>query len=170
MASEIKTDYYSDLVSNAVQAKQNMISNGNELDRDAFLNLLVAEMSNQDPLNPMQDSEFIAQLAQFSALEQMENMNTSTIQSRGMSLIGQNIVASAGDGTGQYIRGTVDSVIYNAGKTYLNIDGTIVSIDNIKEVTGAAVQSDDNNNDETAGDEKTEDKKVEAAEETVLSE
>lgn len=47
----------------------------NDLDKDAFLRLLTTQLSHQDPLNPMEDREFIAQLAQFSALEQMQNLN-----------------------------------------------------------------------------------------------
>ncbi|SFH50234.1 flagellar basal-body rod modification protein FlgD [Tindallia magadiensis] len=47
------------------------------LDKDAFLKLLTTQLSNQDPLNPMEDREFIAQMAQFSSLEQMQNMNES---------------------------------------------------------------------------------------------
>ena len=47
----------------------------NDLDKDAFLRLLTTQLANQDPLNPMEDREFIAQLAQFSSLEQMTAMN-----------------------------------------------------------------------------------------------
>lgn len=47
------------------------------LGRDAFLQLLVTQMQNQDPLEPVDNSEMVAQLAQFSALEQMTNLNTS---------------------------------------------------------------------------------------------
>lgn len=45
------------------------------LGRDAFLNLLVTQLQNQDPTQPQADGEFLAQLAQFSTLEQMQKMN-----------------------------------------------------------------------------------------------
>lgn len=51
----------------------------NDLDKDAFLRLLTTQLSNQDPLNPIEDREFIAQLAQFSSLEQMQNLNKSVV-------------------------------------------------------------------------------------------
>src|SRR5262245_52801419 len=47
------------------------------LGRDQFLNLLVTQMRNQNPLDPINDAEFIAQLAQFSTLEGVEKLNTS---------------------------------------------------------------------------------------------
>ena len=50
---------------------------GSTLDRDSFMLLLVTQFKYQDPLNPMDDKEFIAQMAQFSSLEQLMNLNDS---------------------------------------------------------------------------------------------
>ena len=50
----------------------------NSLDKDAFLNLLVTQLRYQNPLQPMEDKEFIAQMAQFSSLEQAQNTNRVT--------------------------------------------------------------------------------------------
>ena len=58
------------------------------LGMDAFLTMLVAQLQNQDPLNPMEGSDFSAQLAQFSQLEQLINLN-GTMESLGTSF-GQN--------------------------------------------------------------------------------
>ena len=49
----------------------------NDLDKNAFLKLLITQLENQDPLDPQENSEFVAQMAQFSSLEQMTNMNDS---------------------------------------------------------------------------------------------
>jgi flagellar basal-body rod modification protein FlgD len=74
-----------------------------ELDRDAFLQLLISQLENQDPLSPMQDHEFVAQLATFSSLEQLETMNAnlqasllvdqSVNNSLATSLIGKEVLA-----------------------------------------------------------------------------
>lgn len=51
--------------------------NSKELDKNAFLELMVAQLNNQDPLNPQENGEFIAQLAQFSSVEGIENLNNT---------------------------------------------------------------------------------------------
>jgi flagellar basal-body rod modification protein FlgD len=102
---------------------------GGALDKNAFLKLLVQEMTNQDPLKPADNTQFVAQLAQFSTLEQMQNMNTGMVnlqaafqegQARG--LLGVPIVAVKSD-TGEQVSGTVDQVILG---TTTGSDGSLV--------------------------------------------
>jgi flagellar basal-body rod modification protein FlgD len=82
------------------------------LDKDDFLKILVAQLTHQDPTQPMEDREFIAQMAQFSSLEQMQNLNKEfsrvanlVATSQAMNLIGKTVdVAVQGkDGNGEEI-------------------------------------------------------------------
>lgn len=84
---KITTDYSSQaLTSGAREVKS-------DLGKDDFLQLLVAQMRYQDPLKPMENKEFIAQLAQFSALEQMMNVGLSSNLTYGMSMLGKQVFA-----------------------------------------------------------------------------
>lgn len=71
MTDSITKDYYLPAASNV---KYTTEKDNGALGKDAFLKLLVTQLQNQDPTSPMDDKEFIAQMAQFSSLEQMQNM------------------------------------------------------------------------------------------------
>lgn len=58
-------------------ANQTRSTPGSNLGKEEFLKILLAQLQNQDPLNPMEDKEFISQMANFSSLEQMMNMTKS---------------------------------------------------------------------------------------------
>jgi flagellar basal-body rod modification protein FlgD len=85
-----------------------------DLGKDEFLKILITQLTNQDPTEPMQDREFIAQMAQFSTLEQMTNMSSQferlggLLQSgQAVSLLGKDVEISLGQTT---INGLVEEV------------------------------------------------------------
>ena len=108
-----------------------------ELGKNEFLKILITQLQNQDPLKPMEDKDFIAQMAQFSALEQMQNLNQEFTTLRGLNLLGKTVYAKVSDeNTNQpiTITGTVDKASFSNGKLYLNVNGYDLSIDDIKSI------------------------------------
>lgn len=111
---------------------------GSDLGKDAFLNLLVTQMRYQDPLNPTSDKDFLAQMAQFTSLEQMQNLNQSSQLSQGYGLIGKVVQASIiNPSTLQTtdVEGFVDAVSLRAGKVYLLVDGKEVELNQVSNVS-----------------------------------
>ncbi|MCL1999422.1 MAG: hypothetical protein FWG65_11725 [Turicibacter sp.] len=95
-----------------------------ELDRNAFLMLLVTQMQHQDPLNPMDDRDFLAQMAQFSALEQQQHMTRSMERQQAYSLIGNDVYAHFFDeNAGEFVEvfGPVLTVTHNGANTLLGV-------------------------------------------------
>jgi flagellar basal-body rod modification protein FlgD len=92
------------------------------LDKNAFLNLLVTELKYQDPLTPMENREFLSQMAQFSALEQMQNLNKAFFCQQGAALIGKCAEAPVFDGI-EYksVSGKVEAVLIKNGQALLKI-------------------------------------------------
>ena len=110
---------------------------GNDsLGKDAFLQLLVAQMKYQDPLEPTSNTEYISQFATFSELEQMQNMSATLELSRASSLVGQTVLMKITDSAGRTInvQGNVDYVVYEGNKAYLSIGGELYSMDDLDTV------------------------------------
>lgn len=101
------------------------------LGKDAFLQLLVAQMKYQDPLNPSSDTEWIAQMATFSTLEEMQNMNATLGNSQALGLVGKTVIVKVDN---NLIGGKVDYVVMQAGKAQMSINGSLYSIDELDTV------------------------------------
>lgn len=129
------------------------------LGKDDFLKILLTQLSNQDPLQPMQDTEFIAQMAQFTSLEQLMGISTQINllqQSMGMSsnLIGREITwledGSSTTSDGENIpagvmTGTVDSIIIRSGEQFAKVGNMEVKMSDITEIRAGG--SEENTND-----------------------
>jgi len=110
---------------------------GGELDKEAFLQLLVAQMQYQDPLEPTDNTQYISQLASFSSLEQMQNMSaslgtmsTASELQRATALIGNYVTVTD---QGSNITGKVDAIEIKDGEAYLSIKGTSYPLSSLTE-------------------------------------
>lgn len=117
---------------------------GGELGKNDFLNLLVTQLRYQDPLQPVDDKEFISQMAQISSLEQMQNMNGSMTKSQAFTLIGKVITATTTDDKTlevNSVQGTVTSVKMKDGKTFVVVNNKDIDVDRITQVDDALYNS-----------------------------
>lgn len=104
------------------------------LGKDQFLQLLITQLRHQDPINPVEDKEFIAQLAQFSSLEQMQNLNTNledmmmaqqklTALGQATQMIGKEVELLTKDGESLF--GLVTGVQFKNGWPEIIVDGKL---------------------------------------------
>lgn len=113
-----------------------IVKPGQEMDKNAFLKILSAELSNQDPNNAKDGTEYVAQMAQFSGLEQMANLNSSTRLSGANSLIGKVITLAKYDENGNLYSGQVKNVVKSGDDIQLN-----VAVGKVKDSNGNLVDS-----------------------------
>ena len=126
-----------------VQAQDNPVkSKKPDMGKDDFLKLIIAQLKNQDPLNPVKDTEFIAQLASFSGLEQSRNTAKSVEEASAVGMIGKSVTDIHEN------VGIVSKVSVDAQGTHLTVDTavkdkdgstkivpTVVDYSEIKEIT-----------------------------------
>ncbi|RVU37062.1 flagellar hook capping protein [Rheinheimera riviphila] len=101
-------------------------SANNAISQEEFVKLFLAQLNYQDPLEPLNNREFLAQLAQFSSLEQSRQINDNILgvmamqaSTQGLSLLGKNVEVDTGGG--QSFSGVVEAVHYNAGQPELTV-------------------------------------------------
>ncbi len=111
-------------------------SDKNGMDKDAFLQLLVAQMQYQDPLEPTSNTEYISQYAQFSQVEQIQNLAATSELARASSLVGQEVYIkpTSSNGKQNLLYGKVDYVVFENNKAYLAIDESLYSLDDLDSV------------------------------------
>ena len=109
----------------------------NELGKDDFLQLLVTQLQHQDPLAPMEDKDFIAQMAQFTSLEQMKNMNNAVQITQATSYIGKQVTWADSQGTEQ--NGIVTAIRIVNSEPKVMIGAEAIELKKIMSVTDAPV-------------------------------
>ena len=116
-----------------------------ESTRDEFLQLLVTQLQNQDPLEPIKQAEFLQQLAQFSALQQLETLNANfedllKLQelTQGANLLGRSVVFQRDDDEipGE---GTVEEVRSQDNRLLLTVNGESVPIDRVQSLVARSL-------------------------------
>lgn len=146
-------DDYFDILSSADQISQNYElykdkfedSSDDIINQETFLSLLVAEMSNQDPLEPTSNTEFISQLAQFSSMQYMMDASKYAESNYATSLVGKYATAIKQDGTNAVSKsGIVEKVYKSSDNSYLvTIDGVDFTLSQISSVQSVSESDSD---------------------------
>ena len=99
------------------------IAGNQKLGQDEFLKLLVTQLTNQDPLAPQDDKQFLAQMAQFSTLEGVNNLDTSLNRAQAASFINKTVDAQVVEsGVTKTVSGVVKAVTYQSDGVHLLLD------------------------------------------------
>lgn len=117
---------------------QGVKSKGDQLGKDAFLQLLVAQMQNQDPLKPTDNTQMVTELAQFTTIEELQNLSSSMDNSNAFTLVGKNVIIEEGKSTDatttNKIGGFVEYVQVVDGKAKLSIGGKLYDYEDLDTV------------------------------------
>ena len=130
------------------------------LDKEDFLKLLVAQMQYQDPLEPTSNTEYMSQLAQFSSVEELQNLSATLSSNQALNLTGQYVILNVPDSTGEIkqVSGLVDYVTMTDGKAYFHVDNeyypadyldSVVSLDYLQHLVDQSKTDDETGTDES---------------------
>ena len=129
-------------VTGTSETYQGKKSKGDELGKYAFLQLLIAQMQNQDPLEPTDNTQMVTQLAQFTTIEELQNLGTTLNNMNAFGLIGKAVILEVGKSTDATttttVGGYVDFVKIEDGKAKLSIKGELYDYDDLDMVVDQA--------------------------------
>lgn len=108
--------------STATNKGTKIVKPGQDMDKNSFLRILTAELSNQDPNNAKDSTQYVAQMAQFAGLEQMTNLNNNLNFSGAASLIGKPVSLNVNNSMGEQYVGTVKGVYKNASGIQVGVE------------------------------------------------
>ena len=113
---------------------------GESMDKEAFLQLLVAQMKYQDPLQPTSNTEYISQYAQFSQVESLQNMSSNMDLQRASGMVGQTVYVKSTSPSGEtgYTYGKVDYVTFEGGKAYVYINENRYALEDVETILDPA--------------------------------
>lgn len=116
-------------------------SNSQFVSESTFLQLLITQLKNQDPMNPQDSSQFVAELASFSSLEQMTALSTemeTVLENTVTNLIGKTVTVTDSTSSTGYVQGTVTGIVYYKDGPAVQVNGTdypLSSIQNVGDVS-----------------------------------
>ncbi len=110
---------------------------------DSFLKILATELQYQDPTEPVSNTEYVAQLAQFNSLQQLSAMSNSMSEFQAYSLIGKTVAYSTTDSAGNAVSGTgsVESVLTQNNTVYLMVNGSRIKLSSVTQVSNPTTTS-----------------------------
>ena len=99
-----------------------IIKSGEDMDKNAFLTILSAELSNMDPMGDNDSTQYITQMAQFVSMEQMSNLNNTMSSYANNSLVGKGVTLKSVDSEGANYTGVVKAVTSTSSKTTISVE------------------------------------------------
>ena len=99
-----------------------IVKQGQEMDKNAFLTILAAELSNMDPMGNNDSTQYITQMAQFASMEQKTNLNTTMTGYANNSLAGKGVTLKTVNSEGVNYTGIVKSITTNSSKTTISVE------------------------------------------------
>lgn len=120
--NSVQSGFEIDNYTGATKRGTRIVKKGQEMDKNAFLRILTSELTNQDPMNTKDSTAYVSQLAQFSSLEQMANLNSTMSFNAAGNLVGKTVALNSYDDWGHQYGGIVKNVTKNGDDIKLTVN------------------------------------------------